>query len=150
MLPADAHCGFNEFNRRAGDFAMAMALGVYRLEAGKMIEARLAVGGAEVNPRRIAEAERALSGAAPGDAAFRAAAQAATAAVESDGGQRHHRRIPPRPRARGNAPGAGAGRAAVSGAFPTLSSSAKADDPVEPTRPAITGCPACAGHDSRG
>jgi aerobic carbon-monoxide dehydrogenase medium subunit len=82
LLPADAHCGFNEFSRRAGDFAMAAALGVYRIEGGKMIEPRLAVGGAEVNPRRIAEAERALSGAAPGDAAFRAAAKAATAAID--------------------------------------------------------------------
>src|SRR6202041_820940 len=48
-----------------------------------LVEARLAVGGAEPNPRRIAEAERALAGAAPGDKAFRAAAQAATAAVDA-------------------------------------------------------------------
>jgi carbon-monoxide dehydrogenase medium subunit len=82
ILAADARCGFYEFNRRAGDFAMAMALGVYRVESGKMVEPRLAVGGAEVNPRRIAEAERALSGAAPGDKAFRAAAEAATAAID--------------------------------------------------------------------
>jgi carbon-monoxide dehydrogenase medium subunit len=82
MLPADARCGFNEFNRRAGDFAMAMALAVYRLEAGKIAAPRLAVGGAEVKPRRIAEAERTLDGAAPGDAVFRAAAQAATAAID--------------------------------------------------------------------
>ena len=61
---------------------MAAALGVYCVEAGKIIEPRLAVGGAEVNPRRIAEAERALLGATPGDAAFRAAAQAATAAID--------------------------------------------------------------------
>ncbi len=59
-----------------------MALGIYRVEGGKIAEPRLAVGGAEVNPRRIAEAERALAGAAPGDKAFRAAAAAATAAVD--------------------------------------------------------------------
>jgi aerobic carbon-monoxide dehydrogenase medium subunit len=82
ILAADARCGFYEFNRRAGDFAMAMALGVYRVQAGKIVEARLAVGGAEVNPRRIAAAERALSGAVPGDKAFRAAAEAATAAID--------------------------------------------------------------------
>ena len=82
-LPADdAHCGFYEFNRRAGDFALAMALGVYRLVGGKIAEPRLAIGGAEVNPRRIAEAERALEGAPPGDTAFRAAAAAATAAID--------------------------------------------------------------------
>jgi carbon-monoxide dehydrogenase medium subunit len=82
MLAAETHCGFYEFNRRAGDFAMAAALGVYRLAAGKMIDARVAVGGVEPTPRRIAEAERALAGAVPGDAAFRAAAEIATAAVD--------------------------------------------------------------------
>ena len=52
------------------------------LEGGKMVEPRVAVGGVEPNPRRIAEAERALAGAAPGDKSFRAAAHAATKAVD--------------------------------------------------------------------
>jgi aerobic carbon-monoxide dehydrogenase medium subunit len=82
LLPADTHCGFYEFSRRAGDFALAAALGVYRVESGKIVEPRLAIGGAEVNPRRIPEAERALTGAAPGDKAFRAAAEAAMAAID--------------------------------------------------------------------
>ena len=82
MLSADTHCGFNEFNRRAGDFAMAAALATYRVEGGKIVAPRVAVGGVEPNPRRIAEAEKALEGAAPGDKAFRAAAEAATAAVD--------------------------------------------------------------------
>jgi aerobic carbon-monoxide dehydrogenase medium subunit len=82
LLPAGTRCGFYEFSRRAGDFALAAAVGIYRLEGGKIIEPRLAVGAAEVNPRRIAEAERALLGAAPGDEAFRAAAKAATAAID--------------------------------------------------------------------
>jgi len=82
LLPDDARAGFYEFSRRVGDFALAMALGVYRVAGGKMVEPRLAVGGAEVKPRRIAEAERALDGVAPGDAAFRAAAAAATAAID--------------------------------------------------------------------
>jgi aerobic carbon-monoxide dehydrogenase medium subunit len=82
MLAADTRCGFYEFSRRAGDFAMAAALGAYRVEGGKIVEPRLAVGGAEPNPRRIDEGERALAGAAPGDTAFRAAAAAATAAVD--------------------------------------------------------------------
>jgi carbon-monoxide dehydrogenase medium subunit len=82
ILAADSACGFYEFSRRAGDFALAAALGVYRVEGGKIVEPRLAVGGAEVNPRRIAEAERALAGMAPGDKAFRAAAVAATAAID--------------------------------------------------------------------
>jgi aerobic carbon-monoxide dehydrogenase medium subunit len=82
MLAADTRCGFYEFNRRAGDFALAAALVAYRVEGGKIVEPRIALGGVEVNPRRIAEAERALAGAAPGDKAFRAAAAAAAAVVD--------------------------------------------------------------------
>jgi carbon-monoxide dehydrogenase medium subunit len=83
IVAADTRCGFYEFSRRAGDFAMAAAIGTYRLDGGKMVEPRVAVGGVEPNPRRIAEAERALAGAALGDRAFRAAAKAATAAVDA-------------------------------------------------------------------
>ena len=83
LLPADAKFGFNEFSRRAGDFAMSAALVTYRLDNGKMTDARVGVGGAEPSPRRIAEAEAALNGQAPGDAAFRAAAQTASDAVEA-------------------------------------------------------------------
>jgi len=82
LLAAGTAAGFYEFNRRAGDFALAMALAAYGVEAGKIVAPRVAIGGAEVNPRRIAEAEQALTGAAPGDAAFRAAAAAATAAID--------------------------------------------------------------------
>jgi len=82
MLAADTRCGFYEFSRRAGDFAMAAALATYRIEGGEIVEPRLAVGGAEPNPRRIAEAERALNGATPDDKAFRAAAAVATAAID--------------------------------------------------------------------
>src|SRR6202167_5614159 len=82
LLPAGTRCGFYEFSRRPRDFALGPGLGVYRLEDGKIAEPRLAIGAAEVKPRRIAEAERALSGAAPGEKAFRAAAAAATAAVD--------------------------------------------------------------------
>ncbi|MGY9106933.1 MAG: FAD binding domain-containing protein, partial [Alphaproteobacteria bacterium] len=57
LLPEDSVFGFAEFSRRAGDFAMAAALTVYRLEDGRIADARLAVGGAEESPRRITEAE---------------------------------------------------------------------------------------------
>jgi aerobic carbon-monoxide dehydrogenase medium subunit len=82
ILAAGTRCGFYEFNRRTGDFAIAAALAAYRIEDGKIVEPRLALGGVEVNPRRIAEAERALEGAEPGDKAFRAAAAAAAAAAD--------------------------------------------------------------------
>ncbi len=82
LLAADAKFGFNEFSRRAGDFAMASSLVAYRVVDSKIAEARVGVGGAEPSPRRIAEAEAALNGQPPGDAAFRAAALAASDAVD--------------------------------------------------------------------
>ena len=82
LLAKDAKFGFNEFNRRAGDFAMAAALVTYRLQDGKIADAHVGVGGAEPSPRRIPEAEAALNGQAPGDSAFRAAALAASEAVD--------------------------------------------------------------------
>ena len=82
LLASDAKFGFNEFNRRAGDFAMASALVTYTLQGGKIANARVGVGGAEAFPRRIAQAEAALNGQASRDAAFRAAAEAAANAIE--------------------------------------------------------------------
>jgi carbon-monoxide dehydrogenase medium subunit len=83
LLPPDTKFGFNEFSRRAGDFAMSAALVTYRLAGSKMTGARVGVGGAEPFPRRIAEAEAALEGQAPGETVFRAAAEAAAAAVDA-------------------------------------------------------------------
>jgi len=82
VLPADTHCGFYEFSRRAGDFALGMALGTYRLKDGAMVEPRVAVGSIEAQPRRIAQAEAALTGRAPSRAAIEAAADAVAAAVD--------------------------------------------------------------------
>jgi aerobic carbon-monoxide dehydrogenase medium subunit len=82
ILPADTRFGFYEFNRRAGDFALAMALVTYRVEDGVISAARVAVGGVESQPRRIAQAEQVLAGRPPGRAAFEAAAAAVAAAVD--------------------------------------------------------------------
>jgi aerobic carbon-monoxide dehydrogenase medium subunit len=82
LLPPDTHVGFCEFSRRAGDFAIAMALVTYLLERGTIAEARVGIGGAEPKPRRIAEAEAALLGRKPSPEAFAAAADAAAAAVD--------------------------------------------------------------------
>jgi len=82
ILPADTRFGFYEFNRRAGDFALAMALVTYRVEDGMISAARVAVGGVESQPRRIAQAEQALAGRPPDRAAFEAAAAAVAAAVD--------------------------------------------------------------------
>jgi aerobic carbon-monoxide dehydrogenase medium subunit len=83
LLPPDTRFGFYEFSRRAGDFAIAMALVTYRLADGRMVEPHLGIGGAEPKPRRIGEAERLLDGQRPGPDAFTAAAQAAAEAVEA-------------------------------------------------------------------
>ena len=82
LLANDTRFGFMEFSRRAGDFAMTAALVTWRLDKGAMRDVRVGVGGAEPSPRRIAEAEAELNGRAPGDAAFRAAAEAAASAVD--------------------------------------------------------------------
>ena len=82
LLSNDTRFGFNEFSRRAGDFAMAESLATYRVQDGKIRDARVGVGGAESFPRRIPEAEAALNGNAATDAAFRAAADAAAKAID--------------------------------------------------------------------
>ena len=82
LLPADARFGFYEFSRRAGDYAIAMALVTYRLENGVIVDPHVGLGGAEGRPRRIAQAEAALNGKAPSAQAFAAAAEEAAAAID--------------------------------------------------------------------
>lgn len=82
LLAEEARFGFNKFNRRAGDFAMAASLVTYRLQGGKMVDARVGLGGAESFPRRIAEAEAALNGQTPSDKAFRSAAETAATLID--------------------------------------------------------------------
>jgi aerobic carbon-monoxide dehydrogenase medium subunit len=82
ILPPDTRFGFYEFNRRAGDFALSMALVTYRVVNGVIADPHVGVGGAEPQPRRMAEAEALLTGKAPGREAFVAAAAAASAAVD--------------------------------------------------------------------
>jgi aerobic carbon-monoxide dehydrogenase medium subunit len=82
LLDADTKFGFYEFSRRAGDYALAMALVTYRLVDGVIAQPRVGVGGAEEHARRISEAEALLVGQKPDIEAFRAAADAAAAAVD--------------------------------------------------------------------
>jgi aerobic carbon-monoxide dehydrogenase medium subunit len=82
LLAADARWGFYEFSRRAGDYALAMALATFRIVDGLIVEPRIGVGGAEARPRRIAEAERLIAGQPPSDKAFRAAAAAAADCID--------------------------------------------------------------------
>jgi carbon-monoxide dehydrogenase medium subunit len=82
ILPRDTRAGFAEFSRRAGDYAVAMAVGCYRLKSGMMTDMRIAIGGAEAAPRRMADAERILIGRPPNAGTFQAAAHAAVKATE--------------------------------------------------------------------
>jgi len=82
VLSHDTRTGFCEFSRRAGDFAIAMALVTYRLERSCVTGAHVGLGGAEAVPRRILEAEEILNGKAPTPELFAAAGAAAAAAVE--------------------------------------------------------------------
>jgi len=82
LLAPDTRFGFYEFSRRAGDYAIAMALTTFRLQDGLIVEPRIGVGGAEARPRRIVAAEAVLAGRKPDSESFRAAAEAAAAAVD--------------------------------------------------------------------
>ncbi len=84
-LPAlgpDWRFGFAEFSRRAGDFALGMALAVLRLDGARITEARIGIGGAGDRPLRISEAERALEGTMPGPEALAEAGAIAAARVD--------------------------------------------------------------------
>src|SRR5262249_49630213 len=82
ILAPDVRWGFYEFSRRAGDYALAMALAIFRLGDGVMVEPRLGLGGVEASPRRIVEAETVLAGKPPEIGIFRQAAEAAADTIE--------------------------------------------------------------------
>ena len=78
--------GFEEFSRRAGDFALAAAGVIVRMdETGTIRSAAIAVAGGGPAPVRAAEAERALTGQRPSDRVFGDAARLALSACEVDG-----------------------------------------------------------------
>jgi carbon-monoxide dehydrogenase medium subunit len=81
-LPSDCVWGFQEFSRRAGDFALAMALVTFRVESGVIAEPRVGVGAVEPSPRRIARAENVLRGAKPSRQLYEQAAQVAAESVD--------------------------------------------------------------------
>ena len=82
VLAPDTRFGFYEFSRRAGDFALAMALAVYRHDGAKIADPRVSIGGAEPVARRSPVAEQALAARAPTAETFAAAADAAARVVD--------------------------------------------------------------------
>jgi aerobic carbon-monoxide dehydrogenase medium subunit len=81
LLSNETCFGFNEFSRRAGDFALAMTLTTFHLNNGLIANPRVGSGGVEAAPRRIGEAEVCLAGRQPSKEVFREAAEAAAEAV---------------------------------------------------------------------
>jgi aerobic carbon-monoxide dehydrogenase medium subunit len=81
LLPAGTRCGFSEFSRRAGDFAIAMVLTTYRVEEGRIVEPRIGIGGVEAKPRRLKQAEEALDGLEATADAFQLCAEIAADTV---------------------------------------------------------------------
>src|SRR5260221_9999791 len=82
ILPAEPRAGFYEFNRRAGDFAMGMALVTLRLENGVIVAPHVPGAGAESHPRPITAAATLLPCPATEPAVFRSAPAAAAAAPD--------------------------------------------------------------------
>jgi aerobic carbon-monoxide dehydrogenase medium subunit len=60
VLDASWRTGFYEFSRRVGDFALAMTAVALKLEAGRIVQARVGIGGVEDRPFRCGAAESAL------------------------------------------------------------------------------------------
>lgn len=85
VLDESWFCGFLEFNRRAGDFAIVSATVALKIEGGRIRTASIALGGVVNRPVRAPTAEEVLVGAAPTDAGFRAAADAARRSFEPFG-----------------------------------------------------------------
>ena len=82
LLGPGWRCGFNEFSRRAGDFALAMCVTRLRLENGVVAEAVLGLGGVDSTPILATDAAASLIGRAPDEAAFAAAAELAATCFE--------------------------------------------------------------------
>lgn len=82
LLGNDWYCGFREFSRRAGDFALAIAVACIRIRDNHIEAARIGIGGAGAIPCRSAAAEAALIGNAPTQPVFEQAGEAAAASIK--------------------------------------------------------------------
>jgi carbon-monoxide dehydrogenase medium subunit len=82
LLGPDDRIGFCEFSRRAGDFAIVMAMVALRLRDGAVAGARIALGGVADRAVRATAAEAALLGAVPDREAFEEAGAIAARDVE--------------------------------------------------------------------
>jgi xanthine dehydrogenase YagS FAD-binding subunit len=81
-----AHARYLKVRERTSyAFAVVSAAAALRLENGKVVDARLALGGVAAKPWRVRAAEQALTGVAPNAASFLEAAQFALAGAKPSG-----------------------------------------------------------------
>jgi xanthine dehydrogenase YagS FAD-binding subunit len=91
-LPAEAadfaaHARYLKIRERTSyAFAVVSGAAALRVADGRILEARLALGGVALKPWRAREAEAVLAGALPDGTAYRAAAEAALAEAKPAGG----------------------------------------------------------------
>ena len=84
-LSPGVRVGFQQFSRRAGDFALAMSAVVVEASNGRIESARIALGGVSDRPLRATEAEQALEGRAADEQTFRDAAEVAALEIDAIG-----------------------------------------------------------------
>jgi carbon-monoxide dehydrogenase medium subunit len=95
LLGPTARIGFQEFSRRAGDFALAAAMAIVFMDQGRIRDARVGLGGVAGRPVRAKSAEQVLRGAMLERRAFQEAADLAAQEVdplEDIHGSREYRR----------------------------------------------------------
>jgi aerobic carbon-monoxide dehydrogenase medium subunit len=75
-----------EFNRRAGDFAIVAAVAVVEVRpTGEIVRARVALAGVGSTPARLPSVEAELAGARPDAQIFRRAAEGAAGEIDPEG-----------------------------------------------------------------
>ncbi len=94
---ADATFGYRRFSFRHGEYPMAVAACRLRFQDGRCSDARIAVGGGDLHPRRLPELERLLAGATADDVLAAAATEAPFASLrpiaDVRGSERWKRRV---------------------------------------------------------
>jgi carbon-monoxide dehydrogenase medium subunit len=82
LLPEGTLFGFQEFSRRAGDFALAMALVTLRIESGMIASPCVGLGGVEATPRRLSAVEKVLVARPPSADVYAEAAAVAASVID--------------------------------------------------------------------
>ena len=82
LLSDQTRFGFEEFNRRAGDFAIAMSLVTLELLDNRLCSVRIGLGGVEAFARRMKQVEEMLEGHEPSPYLIEQAARLASEQVD--------------------------------------------------------------------